>query len=84
MNRAPRPHQSSVDQGRIEALSHAIATLVKMQPPAIKKEIVEALSQNFKMGEDMSLNLTVSDEWRAGLVGEGERLLKLIEGSNPA
>lgn len=83
MNHGAKPHQSTLDQGRIEAHRQLIVTIIRSLDPVTRAGVRECVRQNMELANVIALNQQASDQWIAGLAGEAEAVQKLLDSEPP-
>ncbi|MFG5778007.1 hypothetical protein ACFIQF_13110 [Comamonas sp. J-3] len=79
MEKKEAKHQT-FEQGSIQALEIAIATLVRVLPEPSKQAFITSYLQNVSMWDDLALPSTaISDEWLSGVRETSEGLLRLVQ-----
>lgn len=74
------PKHTTFEQGRIEAIEIALATLVRVLPAPSKQAFMVAYPKNVETWDDTALPSTaISDEWLRGLRESSAGLLRLAK-----
>lgn len=76
------PKHRTFEQGRIEAIEIALATIVRVLPAPSKKAFMVAYQKNVETWDDTALvSTSISDEWLRGLREGSAGLMRLVNPS---